>query len=291
MIKHAYCIMVHGNWSTLQKLIGCLDDRRNDIYIHVDKKSYDGYLIFLNGGGVKCRYSTLKVFSNFDVRWSDVSQTEAELYLFSEVLASNKVYSRIHLISGQDLPLKNNDEIFNFFERNREYEFINSRYAHKFVRRLKYYHFFVRIRRKNRLFEIGRKLLVALQMPIGVDRLKNCNLNFRFGANWCSLTQEAVRYIVETYPHYKEVFNWTTSSDELYKQMLLDKACDEFKISPQGDLRYVQFLKGKNSPQVLTRDDYESIIASDCLFARKFDYEKQPEIVDKILKHIGNTSV
>jgi len=280
-MKHAYCIMAHGNWTTLQKLVDCLDDERNDVYIHVDKKSYDDYSIKVNlTGGVKCKHSSLKVFSLLDVRWSDVSQVEAELSLYRAVLESHVAYSRIHLISGQDLPIKPINEIIEFFEQNRNVEFIASRYAQK------YYHFFVRIRRKNKIFEISRKILVAIQMAIGVDRLKNCDLHFHYGSNWCSLTQEAVSYIVEMYPHYKDVFRRTTSSDELYKQMLLDKAGSKFKISPQGDLRYVHFPKGKPSPYTLTIQDYEQITTTECLFARKFDYDKQPEIVSKIVERV-----
>lgn len=49
MDKHAYCIMVHGNWQQLQLLINALDDVRNDIYLHVDKKSLASYL--QSGGG------------------------------------------------------------------------------------------------------------------------------------------------------------------------------------------------------------------------------------------------
>ena len=37
MYKHAYCIMAHNNWAQLQMLIDCLDDKRNDIFLHVDK--------------------------------------------------------------------------------------------------------------------------------------------------------------------------------------------------------------------------------------------------------------
>lgn len=280
-MKHAYCIIAHGYWTTLQRLVNCLDDERNDIYIHVDMKSYNGYLTYIKG--VNCRHSTLKVFSKLDVRWSDVSQVEAELLLFRAVLNSNITYSRIHLMSGQDLPIKPIDELIDFFERNNNIEFISSRCESRFLRRLKYHHFFVRVRRKNKAFEISRKILVALQMIIGINRLGNCDLHFRFGANWCSLTQEAVRYIMEMYPHYSNVFKRTTSSDELYKQMLLDKAVDKFTVSPHGDLRYVCFPKGKSSPKVLTLEDYERIMTSGCLFARKFDYDRQSEVVDKIV--------
>ena len=41
--KHAYCIMAHGNWKQLQLLLDIIDDRRNDIYLHVDAKSIGDY--------------------------------------------------------------------------------------------------------------------------------------------------------------------------------------------------------------------------------------------------------
>ena len=36
--KHAYLIMAHGNFELLEKLLRQIDDPRNDIYIHIDKK-------------------------------------------------------------------------------------------------------------------------------------------------------------------------------------------------------------------------------------------------------------
>lgn len=41
--KHAYCIMAYRNWSQLQKLVNCLDDVRNDIYLHIDASSIGDY--------------------------------------------------------------------------------------------------------------------------------------------------------------------------------------------------------------------------------------------------------
>lgn len=38
MGKHAYLIMDHNDWSLLCKLLSCLDDKRNDLFIHIDKK-------------------------------------------------------------------------------------------------------------------------------------------------------------------------------------------------------------------------------------------------------------
>ena len=39
MKKHAYLIMAHNNWKILEKLLILLDDKRNDIYLHIDLKS------------------------------------------------------------------------------------------------------------------------------------------------------------------------------------------------------------------------------------------------------------
>ena len=39
MGKHAYLIIAHNNFYILKKLIALIDDERNDIYIHVDKKT------------------------------------------------------------------------------------------------------------------------------------------------------------------------------------------------------------------------------------------------------------
>ena len=39
MGKHAYLIIAHNNFYILKKLIALIDDERNDIYIHIDKKT------------------------------------------------------------------------------------------------------------------------------------------------------------------------------------------------------------------------------------------------------------
>lgn len=39
MKKHAYLIIAHDNWKILEKLLILLDDKRNDIYLHIDRKS------------------------------------------------------------------------------------------------------------------------------------------------------------------------------------------------------------------------------------------------------------
>ena len=37
--RHAYLILAHKNFGQLRKLLALLDDPRNDIFVHVDRKA------------------------------------------------------------------------------------------------------------------------------------------------------------------------------------------------------------------------------------------------------------
>lgn len=37
--RHAYLIMAHNQWELLLELLKALDDSRNDIYLHIDRKA------------------------------------------------------------------------------------------------------------------------------------------------------------------------------------------------------------------------------------------------------------
>lgn len=39
--KHAYLILAHNHFELLKNLLIALDDKRNDIYLHIDKKVVD----------------------------------------------------------------------------------------------------------------------------------------------------------------------------------------------------------------------------------------------------------
>lgn len=41
MKKHAYLLMVHNHEKQVEVLLSLLDNRNNDIYVHIDKKSKD----------------------------------------------------------------------------------------------------------------------------------------------------------------------------------------------------------------------------------------------------------
>ena len=87
-MKHAYCILAHNNFTQLSNLLQLLDDDRNDIYLHIDKKTTWGYEYV-------CNYSSICYVDSIDVAWGDISLADAEYNLFKAVLSSGIEYSTI----------------------------------------------------------------------------------------------------------------------------------------------------------------------------------------------------
>ena len=38
-MKHAYLVIAHGEYLVLEALLSMLDDDRNDVFLHVDKRA------------------------------------------------------------------------------------------------------------------------------------------------------------------------------------------------------------------------------------------------------------
>ena len=119
MGKHAYLIIAHNNFYILKKLIALIDDERNDIYIHIDKKTKN----FKKNDFMNiCKKSNVYFIKRISVYWGDYSQVQCELNLLKAAIKGN--YQYYHLISGVDLPIKSQDYIHDFFDINNNIEYV-----------------------------------------------------------------------------------------------------------------------------------------------------------------------
>ena len=100
--KHAYLILAHNNFYNLEKLLKLLDDKRNDIYIHIDKKVKNFPFNYFKQ---LCLTAKIYYTRRINVRWGHQSLVLAELTLFNAAYKKGP-YHYYHLISGADLPLK-----------------------------------------------------------------------------------------------------------------------------------------------------------------------------------------
>jgi hypothetical protein len=99
------------------------------------------------------------------------------------------------------------------------------------------------------------------------------------------LTHEAVRYLISKEKFIVKITRRSSCADEVYKQLLLYNS--EYKETiykdengDTDDLRLVDWKrKVQDSPHIFTSDDYDMIVNSKKLFARKFDEKTDINIV------------
>lgn len=290
-MKHAYLIIAHNEPLILKTLISLIDDVRNDIYILIDKRSE---LIKTN---IKTNYSSLFYCDRIKIYWGDYSQIQAELLLF-EAAFKNGPYAYYHLLSGVCLPIKSQNYIHDFFEKNNGKEFVGfifSDFSKEDInRKIYYYHLWVsNFLKPNLFFRLTRLqgIIFKLQVKLGIKRHNEKEL--QKGSNWVSVTNDFVKYLLSQKGWIKKTFRYTLCGDEIFLQSVLWNSKFRKNIYDTSDcykssLRFINF-QGWH-PKVLTMNDFERIINSECLFARKFS-SKEIDIVEKLYKHITRNGI
>lgn len=111
-MKHAFLIIAHNEYPILEVLLSMLDDERNDIYLHIDKRAVALYQKIKGFKTKKAGFYLIE--KSIKVYWGDISLVKAE-YLLFETALKNGTYVYYHLLSGTDLPIKSQDYIHEFF--------------------------------------------------------------------------------------------------------------------------------------------------------------------------------
>ena len=278
-MKHAYLILAHNDVSLLETLVGCLDDVRNDIYVHWDAKS-----------GVNPSIKTFKssIFfleERFDVRWAGYSMVKAEYQLFKEAFKKGP-YEYYHLLSGVDLPIKPQDYIHAECEKMAGTEFIgfadtpppeiDFRVQHRFL-------FPEDFRTKNPFKRASRFLYLKYQ---DITHKNRTDVPVKKGAQWCSVTNSFVQYLLEQEQFVKETFEHTFCPDELFIQTVCfnSQFINRVKSTTseyEGNMRYIKWIDGELLP--IEEKDLPDLEASGRWFARKFS-SSDKGLIDKVLQ-------
>lgn len=265
---HAYLIICHERFEVLGKLVEALDDARNDIYVHVDKK-WRGPMPQLSTKNANVRILDQRI----DGRWADFSLVEIELALLKEA-TSRRRYSYYHLLSGVDYPLKSQDYIHDFMNTNQGKEFIGFAKGaeRELAIRARYRHLFHRqFKNRNILIRGTRKAFVFFQKLAG-SRI-NTDIELRKGSQWWSITHDFAMHLLAREEEIRRRFRRSYCPDEMVTQTVCYNSAfysrvydpeDEF----HGCMRYIPWENGEL--KALTGDDILKMRASDRLFGRKF---------------------
>lgn len=243
-------MLVHNNENQVNRLIKHLS-KDFDVYVHIDKRS--------------------------------------SIFLLEK--AYNKSYDRYLLISGQDLPIKSNDKIKAFFTNNKN-EYIKIAkipidYTRPPMKNIIEYNINQKYNGNEQVikyklfYRFWRKIfcIISTYFPRKLD------YDFHKGSNWTNYTHECVKKIFEYLKNDKKYirrYKWTLCADEIFYQTILNKIEGINIIN--NCLRYIDWKTGPEYPRTLRINDYERIMKSEHLFARKFSETVDSEIIEKIYK-------
>ncbi len=287
--RHAYLILAHKNFGQLRKLAGLLDDPRNDIYVHVDRKSASSPEEWLRGA---CKYSRLSLISpRISVSWGGVSIMRTELALLKAATQAGH-YDYYHLLSGMDLPIKDQDTIHDFFDRHSGTEFINYwNFKKTTASRFHYYTLFPE-GAGHFLTNLANNIFKGLQMAVGY-RI-NRDVDFRFASQWFSITDALARYVLSREEWLERVFRHTNTCDEIFlatlvwnspfrERLYVKEPVDEHIVN-ESNMRFIDWTRGDSirHPWTFRSDDWDLLMSVPHFWARKFDENVDSGIIDRI---------
>lgn len=272
-MKHAFLIIAHNEPEIFKVLVSLLDHKDCDIFVHIDIKSDISQY-----NNVKTQFSEVHFIKDrYDVRWGTYSQIQTEIKLFKKAY-SKGTYSYYHLLSGVDLPIKPIDQITDWFENNQGYEYLGGRPADKkYHKRMHRKYYFV-TRQRN----LATTIILAMQKILCLKW--NSKTELWMGPNWGSFTNSFIAKLIENENWICRHFRRSFCGDELYKPTLLRHLGIE--ENDKKSIRHIDW--GRGNPYTFREEDYDELMASDKLFARKFSSEHMGLVlrIHKTLKTI-----
>jgi len=272
-MKHAFLILAHKNMRQLMQMISVLQSNNRWFFVHIDKKSDMQTTIEFPS-------NLLVADQQIDINWGGFSMIEATVCLINMLCDSKISPDYVHLLSGQDFPLCSPKIFDQLFENN---------YGKNFLE----YHTIPykgwagnggwdRVNYKWDMDgeEKGKKHLGASSFPSDIQPYG--------GSQWWSLTGECVKWLSCVcrpgellYDFYRQ----TMIPDEMFFQTtLMHSSFAETVVN--DNLRYVNWTDGPEYPRILLNSDFDKLLCSGKLIARKFDENVDHQIINQLEKHI-----
>jgi hypothetical protein len=277
-VRFTYLILAHRDLDQLAALVARLlrDDPEDRVILHYDRGSPESDAALARFG--EPFGPRLTLVPRIRCRWGHRSQVEAILLLLDRAL--DTPFDYVHLISGQDWPIRTKTELLAGLEPGALYLSFEEP---PMPERMDAYHFHdrllgpsahattLRYRTQLLLRRLGRawtRLAGPRTCPFGPA--------WRKGSTWWSLPRPAAEHAVAGLRALIESrrLHHTLCADEHAIQTLL--AYSAFAPFIRPNRRFIRWQPGRSSPDLLTAADTPALLASDAWFARKLDRAVDP---------------
>ncbi len=285
--KHAYMIMAHHRPDLLQLLIDALDDERNDIIIHIDKKGDMPECLF------KTKHARLFFTKRIDVHWGGYSQVECEYLLLENALEKGE-HQYYHFLTGANFPLYCQNTIHEFFSKMHGYEFVGFDNGANFYDRTRFYVPFSEFGKLSGIrgkMVLGiRKVAESIQRLLRIDRNKKYSLEIKKGLAYFSITEEFAKYLLEKRKIVEDMLKHTICCDEVFVQTIIFNSRFRQKVYNldnefEGSMRECAWpsnIPGVHKGWNYSLKDLDYLLSSKRMFAMKFESEDGIEVINKI---------
>lgn len=292
-MKIAVLIQCHKNARQINLLLETMRHPAFTFFVHVDKKS-------AIAGDIVRREDVIVLpeESRVDVQWAKISQIDATLNLIKYAVAYGP-YDFYWVCSGQDFPIKSPSVIAEWFQTHSDHDFVelfksrNTGLSHEnnydkrnavyFPRWILGRETWKRIAKRayteitggyNRTFRWARRRAVN-------------GLAFYFGSSWVCLTGRTVQWVLQylaDHPEYYQFMKNCNCPDESFFQTLVMNS--PYAGKRMDYLHYVDWSEGKSSPKILRDADFDKLLSSEKLMARKLDAAVDERILCRLQKQV-----
>ena len=268
----AYLVLVHRYPAQFKRMFKSIYDPANHYLIHVDKNSGPDLEAdirrFLRG------FPNSAILKGHGALWGGYSLVDAELRGMAQLLEMGADWEFFINLSGQDYPLKSQGEIAAFLERNRGKEFIKVLDQRKTRPET--------MQRVSRYVIEFEKRIVRTPFP----RSFMSGVSPYIGNQWMIVSRRFCEFVCHDpqAKRYKAFYRNTFIADEGFFQTVIMNTAGHGEIV-SDDLRMIDWVPDgdiKLRPRTFTAEDAAELMASPCLFARKFDATVDDEILDMI---------
>jgi hypothetical protein len=269
-------------------LIRRFNDGRFAVFVHVDRKTdrVERERFETACATLDCVAS---VRSDLVVNWGSFNHLKAALLLARQALTHGVDY--LHFITGQDYPVKTIDTIVATGATQLNHLQAFSLPSDRTWRadagglaRVDRFHPFDRFDYRTSRGHAAIKLAQRAQKLLPIRR-QLPDLPLYGGSSYWSLTRICVAYLLDYLdedPRLMRRFEYTLTPEEILPHTVLMNSSFASTIV-NDDLRYILWERRHGSrPAILDESDFDDIVASSALFARKFDRGRSAALLRRI---------
>lgn len=279
-MRQAILITAYKDILHLKRIVDYFDSDF-EVFIHIDKKCREDY-------GFLGKMSHVHLFGRYKIAWGDVNHLKAILLLMREAYRHDDL-EYFHLITGSDYPAIPLADFKSFCESHKHDNFVehfplpHTDWGEEGgMDRIRYYWVQPSYRVKHGRFIYKT---IKLQRMLGNDRgFRFFDGNLYGGGTYWSVSREAVGCALNymaNHPDYLRRFRMTSIAEEICLHTLW---CNSGIPLINNYMRYIDWGLDSGNPQVLTEKDYNNIINSGTLFARKMESGASDKLIELLSK-------